>query len=189
MKKFCLRTNLENNTVAFKRLSEADAALLSDIATRAYSDHYLHLWYDGGAWYLQTYFTVTRFKEELRDTNAWFFCIYYNTNAVGFLKLNIDKPLTGATGNALELERIYLTNEARGQGIGTKAVEFTMEIAAQQQKELVWLKVMDSSGNAIRFYQRLGFEICGTYRLTFAQLKEDLRGMFIMKKDVAQQDF
>src|SRR5215204_5682832 len=122
---------MPQEAIEIKRLGIKDGALLSAIATRAYSDHYLHLWYDGGAWYLQTYFTPARFEEELHDPNAWFFLVYYHGEAVGFLKLNLDKP--APNGNkALELERIYLTNEASGKGIGAHLLQYTFDIARQQ---------------------------------------------------------
>ena len=173
---------MPDKDIKIQRLYVQDATLLSRIATKAYSDHYLYLWYDEGQWYLQTYFTAARFEEELRDANAWFFLIYHEEKPVGFLKLNIDKPSPGGNNNALELERIYLTKEANGNGIGTRAIDFTFDIARQKKKEVVWLKVMDSSTGPIRFYEKMGFQICGPYRLSFTQMKEELRGMYIMQK-------
>jgi GNAT superfamily N-acetyltransferase len=170
------------NDIEIKRIGTTDAALLSDVATRAYSGHYLHLWHDGGRWYLQTYFTAARFEEELHDADAWFFLVYYKKEAVGFLKLNIDKPAPNGNQNALELERIYLTESASGKGIGTYLLNFTLDIAKQMAKEVVWLKVMDSSTGPIRFYKKMGFKICGTYLLSFPVMKEAVRGMYIMEK-------
>lgn len=159
-----------------------DADTLSRIATQAYSDHYLYFWYDGGQWYLQTYFTAAQFEEELYDANALFFLIYYKKEAVGFLKLNIDKPSPDGNVNALELERIYLTKKASGKGLGTHLLHFIFDIANEKNKEVVWLKVMDSSTGPIRFYEKMGFRICGTHLLHFPQMKEELRGMYIMQK-------
>lgn len=168
--------------IEIKRLGIEDAALLSKTATAAYSDHYLHLWYDGGRWYLQTYFTAARFAEELHDSNAWFFLIHYKAEPAGFLKLNIDNPSPDGNNNALELERIYLTKKWSGKGVGAYVLRFTFDMAKQQGKEVVWLKVMDSSTGPIRFYQKMGFEICGTYLLHFPEMKEALRGMYIMQR-------
>jgi ribosomal protein S18 acetylase RimI-like enzyme len=173
---------MQQETIAIKRLEIRDAGLLSAVAVRAYSDHYLPLWYDGGQWYLQTYFTQARFEEELQDANAWFFLVTYRNEAVGFMKLNMSKQSPGSNNKALELERIYLTEKASGRGIGTHLLHFTFDIARQHGKKLVWLKVMDSSNGPIRFYKKMGFEICGTHRLSFVQMKEEVRGMYIMQK-------
>lgn len=175
---------MKNKAVEIKRIGVDDAAQLSAVAMKAYSDHYLHLWHDGGAWYLNAYFTTARFREELRDADARFYLLYYTNEPVGFLKLNLNKPLPGESKAALELERIYLTAAASGNGIGTEALHFVFAIARAQKREVAWLKVMDSSAGPVAFYKKMGFEICGAYQLSFSAMKEALRGMYIMRKDL-----
>jgi GNAT superfamily N-acetyltransferase len=172
---------VSNNDIEIRRISASYVALLSDTAIRAYSDHYLHLWYDKGEWYINKSFSEQNLLSELVDVNALFFIIYFNNEAVGFLKLNIDAPLEEEI-SALELERIYLTKAASGKGIGKFVLDFVFEVAKDQNKKLVWLKVMDSSSEAIRFYENNGFQICGTYHLDFSEMKEEFRGMYIMQK-------
>src|SRR3954451_4103942 len=110
---------VSNNDIEIRRISASYVALLSDTAIRAYRDHYLHLWYDKGEWYIQKSFSVANLSHELEDANAIFFIIYYNKEAVGFLKLNIDTAIPNEINSeALELERIYLTQAATGKGIG-----------------------------------------------------------------------
>ncbi len=174
---------MTDKNISIKRIIAADASLLSEIATKAYCDHYLHLWNEGGTWYIEKSFAVRNLEKELADKNAWFFLVYYLNDAVGFIKLNIYAALAAEYGkDALELERIYLTKAAAGKGIGTFLLNYTFEVAAEKNKQLVWLKVMDSSTEAIKFYRKMGFEICGTYHLDFPQMKEEFRGMFVMKK-------
>src|SRR5215831_15301327 len=104
---------IPGNDIQIRRIGAEDAALLNDVAIRAYSDHYLHLWYDEGRWYIKKSFSTKNLVRELEDANAWFYLIYFNEIAVGFLKLNIDAPLEKEENmNALELERIYLTKAA-----------------------------------------------------------------------------
>ncbi len=81
--------------INIKRLESQDALLLSEVALKAYADHYLHLWDDRGKWYIKKYFSVERLEAELKDENAVFFLAYCNDSPVGFLKLNIDAPLDG----------------------------------------------------------------------------------------------
>lgn len=159
-----------------------DTALLKDIAIRSYKNHYIYLWHDGGEDYLERNFSDERLREEQADPNAAFFLIYSDEELVGFLKLNIDMTLEGLSAqDCLELERIYLLKKASGRGIGSKVVAFTKELARAKGKKIVWLKAMDSSQQAMRFYIQNGFEICGTYRLDMPQMKEEFRGMYIMK--------
>ena len=174
---------MTDKNISLKRITAADAPQLSEIAIKAYCDHYLHLWKEGGAWYIEKSFSVNNLEKELADTNAWFFLVYYLNEAVGFIKLNIDAPLPGQEdNNAMELERIYLTKAASGKGIGTFLLNYSFEVAAEKSKKIIWLKAMDSSAEAISFYTKMGFEICGTAHLDFPQMKEEFKGMFVMKK-------
>lgn len=51
-------------------------------------------------------------------------------------------------------------------------------------KEVVWLKVMDSNEATVRFYEKFGFKKIGTERLNIPNLKDELRGMFVMSKEL-----
>ncbi len=161
-----------------------DLHTLQDIAINSYGDHYLYLWYDSGMWYIDRSFSDKALKTELADTNAAFFLIYEGDELVGFLKLNIDKELEGFTAEeSLELERIYLTKAASGRGIGRRVVHFTVDFAKERNKRVVWLKAMDSS-RSVDFYEQNGFVKCGTYTLDFEAMKEEYRGMYVMKREL-----
>lgn len=157
-----------------------DILTLQDIAIRSYNDHYLYLWFDGGAWYVDRSFKEETLREELADPNAAFYLIYADGELVGFLKLNLHKALENYTAEeALELERIYLTKAASGKGIGREVVNFTKGMARKHNKRLIWLKAMDSS-RSVDFYEQNGFVKCGTYTLPFEQMKPEYRGMYVM---------
>ena len=171
--------------ITIERVEAKDASFLSEVALKAYSDHYLHLWHDGGLWYMNKYFTVEQLASELNNQNSRFFIAYFKGAPVGFLKVNINAPLAGFENrNALELERIYLNKEITGKGIGRKLVDLTFKIAQENNKDIVWLKAMDTSSGPISFYSKMGFEINGTHRLKHPLMKEDLRGMVVMIKEL-----
>ena len=168
-----------------KELETKDAAFLSQVALVAYADHYLHLWYDGGKWYMEKYFSVEKLTQEISDINSRFFIAFLKESAAGFLKLNIHAPLEGfEEKNALELERIYLEKNAAGKGIGRKLVELAFKVAEENNKDMVWLKAMDTSEGPIAFYKKMGFKIAGTHRLKHPLMKEELRGMVLMIKEL-----
>ena len=178
-----MNTKSVKDSITIKKLSVADASLLSSVAIKAYSDHYLHLWYDGGQWYIDKCFTPQQLEAELQDANAAFYLAYLSNEPAGFLKINIDAPYPGEDEvDALELERIYLNKEATGKGIGKELAELTFSIAKQKNKKLVWLKAMDTSEDSIAFYKKMGFKITGSYTLPHERMQESLRGMVIMKK-------
>jgi GNAT superfamily N-acetyltransferase len=174
---------IANSVLSFQLLSYSDADLLADVALRAYSDHYLHLWHDGGAWYINRSFTPEALRRELADGNARFYLVQQHDQPVGFLKLNLHKPSPcHQTADALELERIYLVKTITGQGVGKACMQFVIDQARHLNKELIWLKAMDSSHDALAFYRAVGFEPCGTDRLSFDVMKESLRGMVVLQR-------
>lgn len=169
----------------FKSLSSSDASLLSEVAIQAYSDHYLYLWHDAGAWYIDRSFTPVVLRRELKNHDARFYIVRQHGQPVGFLKLNLHQSSPcHETANALELERIYLIKAVTGQGVGKACVQFVIGQARQLGKEVVWLKSMDSNDHALAFYQKMGFVPCGTDRLTFAVIKEEFRGMIVWQQPV-----
>ena len=91
---------------------------------------------------------------------------------------------TDETPNALELERIYLTKNRQGRGIGRRLVALTFDLARSHNKDIVWLKAMDTSADAIGFYEKMGFTNCGTMRLNFERMKPEMRGMISMKYEL-----
>ncbi len=162
--------------------------LLSDIATHAYTDHYLHLWKNNNAdWYINKCFTIEVLTTELNDPNNLFYIVFESEKPLGFFKIVLSNPLSINDifeQNALYLERVYFIKEAVGKGLGEIAFNFALDTARRLNKKLIWLTAMDSSTKPIAAYQRMGFEICGTKQLDFEQIKDEMRGMVIMKKMV-----
>ena len=169
-------------------VSEKDVGILSAIAIRSYSDHYLHYWTDAGSCYIEKSFSVGNLLVELADPGNNFFLAMFENEPVGFLKTRPENSLPMFAGEkAFEVERVYLTKQATGKGIGRALMEFSIQKAEDLGKDLVWLKAMDKSSDAIAFYKKLGFRVCGTERLDFPVMKKDFRGMVVMKRRLADE--
>ncbi len=159
-----------------------DVQTLAAVAVQSYLEVYPYLWHDGGEWYINRYFSEPVLENDLRQPDQAWFLIKENGNAVGYLKLTIHNALEGFEEyDCLELERVYIIKAATGKGYGRRTIEFSEQYARRLNKNIIWLKAMDSTTNPA-FYEKLGFSICGTYRLSFELLKEELRGMVIMMK-------
>jgi GNAT superfamily N-acetyltransferase len=162
-------------SIQIKACQPSDNALLSEVAIKAYNDHYLYLWDDGGEFYRHANFTTEQFEKQMNDLNTQFYLIYKDEQAVGFLKLNIHQAFQNYTEQqALELERIYLMKSATGQGIGAKVMDFVLSLAKEKQKTIVWLKSMDSSPS-VKFYQQHGFVVVGETILPYPLMKKEFR--------------
>lgn len=182
-------------------VEEKDVAELSDIARRAYIDHYTYLWQDDGEWYTQKMYAEAQLLTEIQDPNVLYYIVSQNNTPLGFIKLKKDYPLSiGASGlsfgygegskialpNALYIDRIYFVKEATGKGIGKVCFDFMEKIALTENKDSLWLMAMDCSFDAIRFYEKQGFEKCGSWVLDFEKMKPELRGMSIFYKRVIE---
>ena len=166
-------------------ISDADA--LAVLSKSIYKEYYLHLWYPGGAnWYMDEYaYTPGKLRSELADTNNLHFIVYDDNLPMGYLKIRLHETLEGFEQlNSLEIERIYLHKKIAGKGIGKQLMRLSEEIAVKHTKEMIFLKAMDSSSDAIAFYQKRGYALCGTLTLPFPQMKEIYRGMVILKKEL-----
>jgi len=170
----------------------SESALIVDLARNIYKEYYLHLWHCGGAkWYMEGYaYSLEKIKLELKDNNNEYFIASENGSVQGYMKINLDKQLAGfETLDALEVERIYIYKKAAGKGVGKQLMQVAMNKARELKKDIIFLKAMDSGIDAIEFYKKLGYEICGWLQLplpTFHLMKEEYRGMVILKKSVMQ---
>jgi diamine N-acetyltransferase len=176
--------------ITIYKASAADAAMLAQLARDIYKEHYLHLWYPGGAdWYMNEYaYAAHKIEAELADPLVEYFIAAGDDQPLGYMKLNIEAALDENPG-ALEVERIYLYKNAAGKGIGRQLMELALQRAKELKKEILFLKAMDSSLDAIVFYQKLGYTICGSLQLPmpeFSLMKEAYRGMVVLKRGVGE---
>ena len=180
-----------------EKIASADAERLSQLAKRIYPSHYAHIWQDGGTWYTETMYAVEKLAAEIEDQNVVYFIASDEKEDLGYLKLTLDYPLSigqgfsfgGGSGshiaapNALYLDRIYLTENAVGKGIGTRLIDLSVEIAQKTGKTAIWLAAMDFS-RAVEMYKNLGFVACGDWRLDFEKMRPEYRGMVLMVKNL-----
>ena len=179
---------MQKPLLAIREVKPEDAALLSEVATSAYLQHFQHLWEDNGAAYAHRSFNVEELGSQLRDEGNRFFIAFTGKEAVGFLKVrpNHSLPIFNEA-DAYEIERIYLVREAKGRKIGKAMVQLAVDQAREIGRDLVWLKVMDSNQRTIGFYESCGFAITATETLDLPLPKPELAGMFVMKIDLRDQ--
>ena len=95
---------------------------------------------------------------------------------IGYLKINVNKsPMESGSPiiyqsnfdykklKGIEIERIYVIKDMKGQGIGRFMIEKTIEIARIHNYDYVWLGVWADNPAAIAFYQKMGFTVFGEH--------------------------
>ena len=105
--------------------------------------------------------------------------IYYfveSEKIIGYFKIILDKSSLETQSpviypsdfdykklKGIEIERIYVLKEMKGQGIGRFMIEKTIEIAKTNGFDYVWLGVWADNPAAIAFYQKMGFTVFGEH--------------------------
>lgn len=166
-----------------RKIGLSEISRLQKIGELSYTPHYSHLWKPGGVeWYMDRCFSEGVLQKELADENIEYYIISAENEDIGILKLVLQKPLPDSEGeNALYLEKIYFIKEWTGKGVGREIINFALERARALKKDCVWLMAMDTSDKPIAAYERAGFVMHSRTRLDFEIMKEEFRGMVVMK--------
>lgn len=109
--------------------------------------------------YLQQAFAAEKMASELDNPHSHFYFVFDDATLVGYFKLNTETAQTDVhEPSALEIERIYVIKEQQGKKIGAWMLHEIISLAKTEKKTFVWLGVWEHNLNAIRFYQRHGFQ-------------------------------
>lgn len=114
--------------------------------------------------YLKENFSYEQIENEVKENGSRFFIVENNEEVVAYMKLNFDKSQT-ETGhdNTLEVQRIYVLQEYKGKHIGKMLIEKAIEIGRNNNLNYIWLGVWENNINAIKFYEKRGFEKFDTH--------------------------
>ncbi|SDQ15791.1 GNAT family N-acetyltransferase [Flagellimonas zhangzhouensis] len=109
--------------------------------------------------YIQQAFSIKKITTELKNPNSHFYFVFDDNTLVGYFKLNTESAQTDVHDpTALEIERIYVLKEHQGKKIGAWMLQEIISLAHKMEKTFIWLGVWEHNTNAIRFYQRHGFQ-------------------------------
>jgi ribosomal protein S18 acetylase RimI-like enzyme len=110
--------------------------------------------------------------------------IFFETmNFFDFIKLTLIKPfydkITASSihGNDFYIGNLVVNPEYRGQGIGTEILKRSLLIAGEKKCKRVLLDVIFENMNAKKFYEKIGFNVCGEKKLRWSNKSEGTYGM------------
>lgn len=110
--------------------------------------------------YLEENLTLPKLTQEIQNPDSQFYFAVSGDETIGYLKLNSGNAQTEQTdGNALEIERIYVTKEYQGKKIGQLLFAKAVEIARVSGASYLWLGVWEENHKAIRFYEKNGLVV------------------------------
>lgn len=130
--------------------------------------------------YLIENFSYEQIKSEVINDGSRFYIAESNGGeVVAYMKLNFDKAQTEpGHDKTLEVQRIYVLKEYKGKRIGRLLMEKAIEIGKDNNINYIWLGVWEHNINAIKFYEKLGFEKFDTH---IFKLGEDEQTDYLMK--------
>lgn len=119
---------------------------------------------DIAAFWTTHYLTVTP-EQAAEDLRAWtaegheLYVILAGDESAGFLHM-------GSRGGECDwLEDVFVREELRGRGIGSRAIELAWEMLREKGLETMYLEVVPANEAAVRLYHKLGFTNLNTLTL------------------------
>lgn len=130
--------------------------------------------------YMEEFFSLKKLETELNDIEISYLLAVENNEPVGYTKLNRNK----SEGNLdqlkpIEIQRMYVKEEFIGNGIGNQLMIKAIELAVKDNFEVMWLGAWEKNVQALKFYNRYGFQIYGSHQFV---LGEDITTDLLLKK-------
>ena len=169
--------------VTIRKVEIAEADTLLAYSKKTFYEFFAHL---NDPVHMEAYssvaFTSQNMQDQITNPDSEFYFALYEDDIVGYIKLNFNNAQTEFKDkNALEIERIYVSGEHHGKRIGKQLLDFALDIARAKQFEYVWLGVWEHNYKAMGFYERHGFELCGSHEFL---LGEDRQTDLLMRKEL-----
>lgn len=113
--------------------------------------------------FLDSAYTAEQQAREIRDPDTLTVIVEQDGQWAGFAQLRwgTTPPPEVALLPTVELGRIYLDEAFHGRGLAAPLVANLLAAASLRGSRSVWLNVWQESAQAIRFYQKHGFQIVG----------------------------
>ncbi|MDC8005546.1 GNAT family N-acetyltransferase [Aureisphaera galaxeae] len=171
--------------ISLRPITLEDHSKLADLMQEIYPPAYHHLWEDDGKWYLDNQYSKENLQKELKEAHTHYFFVDFNDATSGILRYITHSSWPGeGAEDSVKLHRIYLHPNTHGKGVGKTVFIWVEEQAKTIQAASIRLEVMDTQTQAIRFYEKMGYEVFGTRKLVLPGLHEHLQGMLYMEKEL-----
>ncbi|MCO5724061.1 GNAT family N-acetyltransferase [Robiginitalea marina] len=169
----------------FLPVSEGDLPAYVATGTRAYTDHYCHLWPGGNPRpYLSRNFTLPLARSQLRDPACRLWLIREGDQAAGICKLVLDRDLPGSPpGRSVFIEKVYFIRSFTGRGMGTALLGEIGRFAGESGRDVLWLEAMQK-GPALAFYLKNGFVRVSQTRIPYPEVLPDEKMMWVLKREL-----
>lgn len=164
-------------------IDASHAQVLSDLGRRLFADTFAA---DNKPANIEAFlndaYTLNHQQRELNDASMHTFMAFDKDVPVGFSQLRENEDVYDFVGDkeAIELQRIYVDKAYAGQGIGKTLLNACLQKAKELNKNTMWLGVWEFNPNAIKFYERQGFQTVGSHIFKVGE-QEDTDNVMVKK--------
>ncbi|MFD1450060.1 GNAT family N-acetyltransferase [Oceanobacillus sojae] len=100
--------------------------------------------------YVNITYSKDNLMRELNQSNYHFLFIQNNDEIIGYGMYTIQP-------NYLKMERVYILNQYKGLGAGSKFMQYVEDAAKEMKKDFLCLEVLSDNKKAISIYKKKGF--------------------------------
>lgn len=170
--------------ISITQVAPDDLAALQEISQRTFFETFaIRNTEENMRQYLEENMSLERLATEMGTPGSEFYFALDGERVIGYLKLNSDGAQTELQDpHALEIERIYVSQEYHGKRVGQMLYEKAIEIAEERGLQYVWLGVWENNDRAVRFYTKNGF---APFDKHIFRLGDDEQTDIMMKKQLA----
>lgn len=150
---------------SFHKVTESELEVLQQFSINTFRSTYEHL-NDPSNFraHLEKAFNLKQLQKEIQDRDSYFYFVRSEAKIVAYYKFTINSSQTEIMpDDYAEIERIYVREDYKGQGIGRKMIEHGKTFALSLNKRVLWLGVWTDNPSAIAFYETMGFRITGEH--------------------------
>ncbi|KOY87183.1 hypothetical protein AD998_14435 [bacterium 336/3] len=109
---------------------------------------------------------ISHFEQDFSNPDILFLLIFDDAIPMGYAKIikNCIPENYAHLGKLfLKIDKLYFLEQTHRKGLGSKTMEYIIQIAQKELFDTLWLGVWGQNTQAITFYQKLGFTQAGKW--------------------------
>ena len=152
--------SIDDAHVSIRPLEDDDLRTLQKLSIETFVDTFIDSnTADDLASCIDSLYNTEKLARELSAKHSYFYFVEVEDQIAGYLKLNTRYEQTeGQRDDSLEIERLYILPRFKGLHLGSKLMEFALDLAKDKGKKRVWLGVWEHNEPAKAFYSTWGFK-------------------------------
>jgi ribosomal protein S18 acetylase RimI-like enzyme len=151
--------------ITIRIATEADAVYISLLGRITYTESHGEYIEDKKNLleFYNTYYSVSKIRDELNDTENIFWIVFSDELPIGFAKLSLNITNEKLEDkNSCKLQRLYILNDFIALKIGSQLQDLILEKAIELNFTSIWLTAYYKNIKGLRFYDRYGFKQIGS---------------------------